>query len=107
MKEILTARQQHVLDTLISFQRKHGYPPTNTELSGLLGCSSPNAAADHLRALERKGAITLTRGVSRGIAINDLENVADTDSLLHALVNGEDGAKDRAIAYLKNKGIRV
>ncbi|HED1253186.1 TPA: SOS-response repressor and protease LexA, partial [Citrobacter amalonaticus] len=52
----LTARQQHVLDTLISFQREHGYPPTNTELSGLLGCSSPNAAADHLRALERKGA---------------------------------------------------
>lgn len=54
-----------------------------------------------------KGAITLTRGVSRGIAINDLENVADADSLLHALVNGEDGAKDRAIAYLKNKGIRI
>ncbi|HCZ9310133.1 TPA: hypothetical protein O4G90_001824 [Citrobacter amalonaticus] len=29
MKEILTARQQHVLETLISFQREHGYPPTN------------------------------------------------------------------------------
>ncbi|MFL3528880.1 hypothetical protein ACJ0PN_12365 [Citrobacter amalonaticus] len=52
----LTTRQQHVLNILISFQREHGYPPTNTELSGLLGCSSPNAAADHLRALERKGA---------------------------------------------------
>lgn len=103
----LTTRQQHVLNILISFQREHGYPPTNTELSGLLGCRSPNAAADHLRALERKGAITLTRGVSRGIAISDLENVADADSLLHALVNGEDGAKDRAIAYLKNKGITV
>ena len=103
----LTTRQQHVLNILISFQREHGYPPTNTELSGLLGCSSPNAAADHLRALERKGAITLTRGVSRGIAINDLENVADADSLLHALVNGEDGTKDLAIAYLKNKGITV
>lgn len=103
----LTTRQQHVLNILISFQREHGYPPTNTELSGLLGCSSPNTAADHLRALERKGAITLTRGVSRGIAINDLENVTDADSLLHALVNGEDGAKDRAITYLKNKGITV
>lgn len=103
----LTTRQQHVLNILISFQREHGYPPTNTELSGLLGCSSPNAAADHLRALERKGVITLTRGVSRGITINVLDNVADADSLLHALVNGEDGAKDRAIAYLKNKGIMV
>lgn len=103
----LTTRQQHVLNILINFQREHGYPPTNTELSRLLGCSSPNAAADHLRALERKGAITLTCGVSRGIAINDQENAADADSLLHALVNGEDGAKDRAIAYLKNKGIRL
>ncbi|MBC6536211.1 LexA family transcriptional regulator, partial [Citrobacter sp. 966a] len=54
-----------------------------------------------------KGAITLKRGVSRGIAINDSENDADADSLLHALVNGEDGAKERAISYLKNKGIRV
>ncbi|KAF0668537.1 LexA family transcriptional regulator, partial [Salmonella enterica subsp. enterica serovar Worthington str. BCH-3194] len=49
----LTTRQQHVLDTLINYQRKHGFPPTNTELAELLGCSSPNAAVDHLRALEK------------------------------------------------------
>lgn len=65
----LTTRQQHVLDLLVAYQRKHGFPPTNFELAGLLGCSSPNAAADHLRALEKKGAITITRGVSRGISI--------------------------------------
>ncbi|BBR20120.1 hypothetical protein WP3S18E05_16000 [Klebsiella sp. WP3-S18-ESBL-05] len=65
----LTARQQHVLDLLEAYQRDHGFPPTNFELAGLLGCSSPNAAADHLRALEKKGAITITRGVSRGITI--------------------------------------
>ena len=65
----LTTRQQHVLDLLVAYQREHGFPPTNFELAGLLGCSSPNAAADHLRALEKKGAITITRGVSRGISI--------------------------------------
>lgn len=65
----LTTRQQYVLDLLIAYQREHGFPPTNFELAGLLGCSSPNAAADHLRALEKKGAISITRGVSRGITI--------------------------------------
>ncbi|EMM2469566.1 LexA family protein [Raoultella ornithinolytica] len=66
----LTSRQQEVLDLLIEYQRKHGFPPTTFELTGMLGCRSPNAAATHLKALERKGAITITRGVSRGISIN-------------------------------------
>ncbi len=66
----LTSRQQEVLDLLIAYQRKHGFPPTTFELTGMLGCRSPNAAATHLKALERKGAITITRGVSRGISIN-------------------------------------
>ena len=66
----LTSRQQEVLDLLIAYQRKHGFPPTTFELTGMLGCRSPNAAATHLKALERKGAIIITRGVSRGISIN-------------------------------------
>lgn len=66
----LTSRQQEVLDLLIKYQRKHGFPPTTFELTGMLGCRSPNAAATHLKALERKGAITITRCVSRGISIN-------------------------------------
>ena len=69
----LTSRQQHVLDLLIAYQREHGFPPTNFELAGLLGCNSPNAAADHLRALEKKGSISITRGVSRGISITQLK----------------------------------
>lgn len=65
----LTIRQQEVLNLLIDYQRKHGFPPTTYELTGMLGCRSPNAAATHLKALERKGAIKITRGVSRGISI--------------------------------------
>lgn len=74
----LTTRQQHVLDVLVAYQREHGFPPTNFELAGLLGCSSPNAAADHLRALEKKGAITITRGISRGIAIIQQKSESNT-----------------------------
>jgi repressor LexA len=58
----LTLRQQEVLDLLIEYQRKHGFPPTTYELTGMLGCRSPNAAATHLKALERKGAIKSPAG---------------------------------------------
>lgn len=65
----LTIRQQEVLNLLIEYKRAHGFPPTTYELTGMLGCRSPNAAATHLKALEKKGAIKITRGVSRGISI--------------------------------------
>ncbi|VGF14965.1 SOS-response repressor and protease LexA [Klebsiella pneumoniae] len=51
----LTIRQQEVLNLLIEYQRVHGFPPTTYELTGMLGCRSPNAAASHLKALEKKG----------------------------------------------------
>lgn len=103
----LTSRQRHVLDVLINYQREHGFPPTNSELSGLLGCSSPNAAADHLRALEKKGAITITRGVSRGIAINVAKDEQDALVLIRALITDEAGARECAISFLKEKGIML
>ncbi len=44
-------------------------PPTRAEIAKTLGFRSPNAAEEHLRALARKGAITITPGASRGIKI--------------------------------------
>lgn len=103
----LTDRQQQVLDLLISFRKEHGFPPTTLELSEMLGCSSPNAAAEHLRALEKKGVITRARGTSRGIYINAPDPEHDVAELLRALVAGEENARERAIAYLHDKGITV
>lgn len=103
----LTDRQQQVLDLLISFRKEHGFPPTTLELSEMLGCSSPNAAAEHLRALEKKDAITRFRGASRGIYINAPDPEHDVAELLRALVAGEENARERAIAYLHDKGITV
>ena len=66
----LTIRQQEVLDLLLKYQSEHGYPPTISELSRLMGVVSPNAAALQLRALQRKEAITIVPGAHRGIKIN-------------------------------------
>jgi repressor LexA len=46
-------------------------PPTRAEIAMQLGFRSINAAEDHLRALEKKGAIELLPGTSRGIRLKD------------------------------------
>ena len=46
-------------------------PPTRAEIAAALGFKSPNAAEEHLRALERKGVIELLPGASRGIQLKD------------------------------------
>lgn len=58
----LTQCQQQVLAMLISYQKERGFPPTNQEVATMLGYRSVNAAVEHLRALEKKGVITIKRG---------------------------------------------
>jgi repressor LexA len=77
--ENLTARQQEILDFLKSWIAEHGMPPTRAEMCAALGFRSPNAAEEHLRALERKGAIEMLAGSSRGIRIMNGEDDAAND----------------------------
>ena len=55
MKE-LTARQREVLGFIRTFTERHGAPPTVREIGDRFGFTA-RAAFDHLRALERKGAL--------------------------------------------------
>lgn len=52
----LTDKQQEVLGFMRSFQARHGVPPTVREIADRFKVT-PRAAFDHLRALERKGAL--------------------------------------------------
>jgi repressor LexA len=65
----LTARQQQILQLIQEFIDSEGMPPTRAEIADALGFRSPNAAEDHLKALERKGAIEMVPGTSRGIRL--------------------------------------
>lgn len=67
----LTPRQQRVLNVIRNFLEETGMPPTRAEIARELGFKSANAAEEHLRALERKGAISLMSGTSRGIRLRD------------------------------------
>jgi len=103
----LTARQQEVLDLVADYIADHGFPPTIYELSGLMGCRSPNAANDHLRALQRKGAITITPGVSRGITITGQSVEDEAIALIRALLNDDDQARENATAFLEMRGVEL
>ena len=65
----LTQRQMEILQFIRAFIAEAGFPPTRADIKRGLGFRSPNAAESHLRALERKGAIELLAGSSRGIRL--------------------------------------
>ena len=66
----LTPRQQQILDMIASYIEKRGFPPTRAEICEALGFKSPNAAEEHLKALVKKGAISMFPGASRGIKLS-------------------------------------
>ena len=67
--DVLTARQAEILELIRSYIAEEGCPPTRAEIADTLGFRSPNAAEDHLRALQRKGYIEIIPGSSRGIRL--------------------------------------
>src|SRR3954471_2850869 len=69
MTEELTPKQQEILEFIREAIESTGYPPTRAEIAKAFRYSSPNAAEDHLRTLERKGAIEIPAGTSRGIRL--------------------------------------
>lgn len=74
----LTKAQTRVLQVIQQSVRDEGRPPTRAEIADALGFRSINASESHLRALERRGAIRLQGGASRGIqcliSLNDQPN---------------------------------
>jgi SOS regulatory protein LexA len=70
----LTPRQAEILAFIREYQQETGFPPTRSEIANKMGFKSPNAAEEHLRALERKHAIEMVPGTSRGIRLPALEN---------------------------------
>jgi len=66
----LTPKQSEVLDCIRRFRVEHGYAPTLREIAETLGVSKITVL-QHLRALERRGAIRRRRREARAIEICD------------------------------------
>jgi repressor LexA len=69
--EDLTPRQREILKLIQDSLIETGMPPTRAEIAAEMGFKSPNAAEEHLRALQKKGVLDLIPGASRGIQLKD------------------------------------
>jgi repressor LexA len=69
--DTLTDRQSEILRLIRELTEASGYPPTRAEIARSMGFRSVNAAEQHLRALEKKGALEISSGASRGIRVRD------------------------------------
>jgi repressor LexA len=84
----LTERQAEILRLVRELTEVSGYPPTRAEIAEKMGFRSVNAAEQHLRALEKKGAIDIASGASRGIRVRDGRGGARGGRLLELPVVG-------------------
>jgi len=74
MSKELTERQKEVFSALKGYVSDFGIAPSHVELADLIGVKSSKAAADHLKALERKNVIKIYPDKPRGIRIIEEKN---------------------------------
>ena len=86
--EPLTERQAEILRLVRELTEVSGYPPTRAEIAQKMGFRSVNAAEQHLRALEKKGAIEISSGASRGLRVRDVRTGGRAARLLELPVVG-------------------
>ena len=96
--DTLTERQSEILRLIRELTEVSGYPPTRAEIAERMGFRSVNAAEQHLRALERKGAIEISSGASRGIRVRDGRGGARAGRLLELPVVGRVAAGSPMLA---------
>lgn len=69
MPELMSQRQQKILEFLQEHLETYSYPPTVREIGRAVGLSSSSTVQNHLNALERKGLIQRDPTKSRTVAI--------------------------------------
>jgi repressor LexA len=71
---MLTARQQEILDYLTTQMNRTGVMPSTREIQEHFGFASQTASINHLKALEKKGAIQRMPGKARAVSLPSMLN---------------------------------
>jgi len=74
VNSMLTARQQEILDFLQGQMNRTGIMPSTREIQQHFRFASQTASVNHLKALERKGAIQRLAGKARAVALPSMLN---------------------------------
>jgi repressor LexA len=100
----LTTKQQEVLAFIRSFQIRHGVPPTVREVAERFKVT-PRAAFDHLKALERKGALQRRASAARtSRALTLVEPVRDARTFRSVPILGRIAAGGPMLAEEHREG---
>ncbi|MCD8512477.1 MAG: transcriptional repressor LexA [Nitrincola sp.] len=99
----LTARQTEVLDCIRRHIDATGYPPTRAEIAKELGFKSANAAEEHLKALQRKGAIEIIQHTSRGIRLPEEASTEPEETGLPLIGSVAAGSPILAVEHIEER----
>ena len=79
----LTKRQREIVDYIKEYIGRNSYSPSYREILGHFGFSSVGSVYKHVKALERKGFLSLEKGCSRSISLAEEASSAagGTDSI--------------------------
>ena len=77
--QVLTERQQQVLDYISETVNSRGYPPSVREIGDAVGLSSPSTVHSHLNSLVKAGAIRRDPTKPRAIVVVDQQAPPITD----------------------------
>lgn len=80
MPDMLTDRQQQILDFIAESINGRGFPPTLREIGEHFGIKSTNGVNDHLKALEKKGYLRredLKSRAMRPVAMDNVVSLAE------------------------------
>ena len=69
MKKELTVIQKEILEFIIEKKTAKGYPPTLAEIAEHFDYRNRSTVQQHIEAIERKGFIRKTPGISRGLEV--------------------------------------
>src|SRR5688572_27205754 len=83
MADMLTDRQQQILDFITGSINERGFPPTLREIGEHFGIKSTNGVNDHLKALEKKGHLRREDLKSRAMRPVALDNVVSLAERRH------------------------
>ena len=101
MAKQLTKRQQTVLETIRSWVREQGYPPTIRELGKQLGIKSLRGVTTHLDAIAKKGFL---KRDSRARSISLLDLVAPFEQAIRVPIVGRIRAGEPVLAQEQVEG---
>ncbi|MHB9032265.1 MAG: transcriptional repressor LexA [Anaerolineae bacterium] len=65
----LSARQERIVEFIREFMAEYGYPPSIRQIGNDVGISSTSVVSYNLNILQRKGYISRTREISRGVRL--------------------------------------